>query len=208
MADSTKTNIIVIDDNLKATDPLLVQLKLVFKDAEIVLKTSAKEGLDYVLANLNSKMIVLLDYDLGAGEPNGTEIFLKIREKTSLLYIIIVTAKLIDDIPNRELVDYINKDALAIADKTISLEEKINLVSEAIHKLDVKVDSILEQWILRHTEAELREPYLVTSSGKEYTLAAILEEIRHSSQFGKEMERNILMLAVDLLTRGKKQIHD
>lgn len=79
--DNSNLNIVVIDDKLKETDPLLVQLKLNFKEAKISLKTNAKEGLEFILTNLNSKMIVLLDYDLGANEPNGIALFTKIREK-------------------------------------------------------------------------------------------------------------------------------
>jgi DNA-binding NtrC family response regulator len=206
--ENSSLNIIVIDDNLKETAPLLVQLKLNFKNAKIILKKTAKEGLQYVLDNLNSKMIVLLDYDLGANEPNGTEVFTKIREKTSLLYVIIITAKLIDDIPNSELVTYINKDALAVIDKTISLADRIDYVKKAVHLLDVKVDCLLEQWITSHSEDEQNEPYLTTTSGQTYTLKDILTEIRQSTDFGKKMERKILLLAIDLLTRGKKQVDD
>jgi len=204
--EDSKLKIIVIDDNIKKTDPLLVHLGLNFKEAKIILKDNAKEGLDFILANLNSKMIILLDYDLGAGEPNGTEIFLKIREKTALLYVIIITAKLIDDIPNKELVTYINKDALAVIDKTTSLQDKIKLVRDSIHALDVRVDCVLEQWILNHSEDELNEPYLTTSSGETLTLKDVLNEIRQQTDLGRKMERNIMMLAVDLLTRGKKKV--
>jgi len=203
---NSKLNIIVIDDNIKKTDPLLVQLQLNFKEANIILKENAKEGLEYILDNLNNKMIVLLDYDLGAGEPNGTEIFLKIREQTALLYVIIITAKLIDDISNKELVTYINKDALAVIDKTTSLEDKIKLIKDAIHTLDVRVDCVLEQWILNHSEDEQNEPYLTTTSGETFTLKDVLREIRQQTDFGRKMERNIMVLAVDLLTRGKKQV--
>ena len=203
---NSKLNVIVIDDNIKETDPLLVQLQLDFEEANIILKKNAEEGLDYILNNLNSKMIVLLDYDLGAGEPNGTDIFLKIRERTALLHVIVITAKLIDDIPNKELVTYINKDALAVIDKTISLEDKIKLIKDAIHTLDVRVDCVLEQWISNHSEEKQNEPYLTAASGKTYKLKDILCQIRERTELGKKMERNIMMLAVDLLTRGKKQV--
>ncbi len=205
MKDS-KLNILVIDDNIRITDALLVHLKLNFNDAEITLKNKAREGLEYVLNNLNRKMIVLLDYDLGTDEMNGTKMFLRIREKTALLYVIIITAKLIDDIPNRELVEYINKDALALVDKTVSLEDKIRLVKDAVHSLDVKVDCMLEQWILAHSEDEQNQPYLTTTSGEIFTLKDVLKEIRQQTDFGRKMERNIMMLAIDLLTRGKKQL--
>ena len=200
-------NIIVIDDLMKKNDPLLAQLKLKFTDAEIILENNIQDGLDYIMQNLNNKMIVLLDYDLGARH-TGTEIFLKIREKTALLYVIIITAKLTDDIPKNELVNYINKDALAIIDKNVSLEDRIDLIEKARHALEVRVDCVLEQWIKGHSEEEQNVPYLTTLSGAQYTLKNILTEIRQQTKFGKAMERKILMLAVDLLTRGKRQIDD
>jgi len=200
-------NIIVIDDNMKETDPLLVELKLNFSEANIIIKNNIDDGWEYIINNLNSKMIVLLDYDLGARR-TGTEVVLKIREKTALLSLIIITAKLVDDIPNKELAKYIENDVLAIIDKTTSLKEKIDLVKRAVHSLDKKVDCVLEQWINRHTKEEKDEPYLTTASGKVHTLSSILEEIRQQTEFGKTMERNILMLAIDLLTRGKEKIND
>jgi len=199
--------IIVIDDSMRNTDPLIIELKLNFINAEIILKNNLTDGLEYVLKNLDSKMVVLLDYDLGAGN-TGTEVFLEIRKKTALLYVIIITAKLFDDIPNKALVEFINKDALAIIDKTTSLEDRINLVKKAIHTLDVRIDCVLEQWINRHTEDEQNEPYLTTSSGAEHTLKSILNEIRQQTDLGKSMERKILMLAVHLLTQGKEKIDD
>ena len=200
-------NIIVIDDNMKKNDPFLVELALNFTDANIVLKNNNKDGLDYIMKNINSKMIVLLDYDMGGGE-TGTEVFFKIREKTALIYIIIITAKLIENIPNKELAEYINKDALAIFDRNTSLKERLDLVKKAVHALDVRLDCVLEQWINKHSEKERNEPYLKTVSGKEYTLKDILAEIRQQTEFGKSMERKMLLLTVDLLTRGKKQIDD
>jgi len=200
-------NIIIIDNSMKKNDPFLVELALNFTDANIVLTNNKKDGLDYIMENINSKMIVLLDYDMGGGE-TGTEVFFKIREKTTLIYIIIITAKLIDNIPNKELAEYINKDALAIFDSNTSLKERLDLVKKAVHALDVRLDCVLEQWINKHSEKERNEPYLKTVSGKEYTLKDILAEIRQQTEFGKSMERKMLLLTVDLLTRGKKQIDD
>jgi len=199
--------ILVIDDNMRNTDALLLKLRKRFIDAEVVLKNNLTDGLKYILENLNYKMIVVLDYDLGSGN-TATEVFLQIREKTSLLYVIIITAKYIDDIPNKALVEFINKDALAFIDRTISLEDKLNLIEKAIHALDVRVDCVLEQWINRHTDKEQNEPYLITSSGTEHTLKSILNEIRLQTELGKSMERKILMLAVHLLTQGKEKIDD
>ncbi|WP_321369504.1 response regulator [uncultured Draconibacterium sp.] len=206
--DFPKNQIVIIDDNRKETDPLLVQLKLHFKDYEVVLRNKAKDGLDYILKSLDKKTIVLLDYDLGRNEPNGTEILNDIRKRTSLVYVIMVTANNLDNIPREDLVEYINKDAFAFVSRTVSYKRVKPLIERAMHFLDARVDSILEQWINRHSEDELNKPYLQTSAGEKYSLKDILSEIRLQSAFGKEMERSILMLAIDLLTRNKRQIDD
>lgn len=201
----SKLKIVIIDDNFQETDPLKVSLEIQIPEADIILRKKASEGLSYILENLSSKMIVLLDYDLGQGEENGTDILLKIREKTSLIYIIMITAKLLDTIPNKDLMTYVNKGALAVIDKTVSLQEKIELIKNAIHKLDTRVDSVLEQWILNHTYDERETPYLKTST-ETYTLNDVLKEIRTQTPLGQKLERNIMLLAVDLLTRGKKEL--
>lgn len=66
----------------------------------------------------------------------------------------------------------------------------------------------VEQWITNHSGDEQNVSYLTASSGKTYTLKEILTEIRQQSDFGKSIERKILLLTIDLLTRGKKQIDD
>jgi len=203
---TSKVQIVIIDDNRKDTDPLIVSLKMHFKDADIILKKKSSDGLDYILENLNKKTIVLLDYDLGKGELNGTELFRKIREKTSLIYVIIITANNINNIPYDELIEYINNNAFAFVYRTISIAELKPIIEKAIHSLDAKVDSALEQWIYLHTDSEKVAPYLHSREGKTYTLNQILEEIRLQTNFGKEMEKDILLLAIDMLSRGKKKI--
>lgn len=203
-----KNQIVIIDDNRNEKDPLIVNLKLQFVDYNIILKNKASEGLKHILESLDKKTIVLLDYDLGRNEPNGTEILNDIRKKTSLVYVIMITANNLDNIPREDLVDYINKDAFAFISRTVSFKVVKPLIEKAMHFLDARVDCVLEQWINRHSEKDLNEPYLQTSTGNTFTLKEILNEVRLQTPFGIEMERSILMLAVDLLTRNKRQIND
>jgi DNA-binding NtrC family response regulator len=200
------TEIVVIDDSFDMFDPLVVELREHFSEANITVKNNPDEGLNFVLANLSKKIIVLLDYNFKIGQPKGHDVLLKIREKTSLVYVIIMTAKQFSTIPHEELVDFVNNDALAVVQNTVDMAEILKLVSKAVQQLNVRVDCVLEQWISNHSENEQNEPYLTTTSGKMFTLKEILKEIRQQTDFGRKMERNIMMLAVDLLTRGKKQI--
>jgi hypothetical protein len=200
------TEIVIIDDSFDMFDPLVIELTEHFPEANINVINNPIEGLNFVLANLSKKIIVLLDYNFKTGEPKGHDILLKLREKTSLVYVIIMTAKQFSTIPHEELVDFVNNDALAVVQNTVATAYILDIVSKAIHQLNARVDCVLEQWILNHTEEEQNEPYLTTTSGDKYTLTNILKEIRQQTAFGMKMERNIMLLAIDLLTRGKRKL--
>lgn len=202
------TEIVIIDDSFDMFDPLVVELREKFPEANVSVINSPEDGLKFVLANLSKKIIVLLDYNFKTGQPKGHNILLKIREQTSLVYVIIMTAKQFSTIPHEELVDFVNNDALAVVQNTVDTKDIISLVSKAAQQLNVRVDCVLEQWILNHSEDEQKELYLTTTKGEQFSLKDILREIRQQTDFGKKMERNIMMLAVDLLTRGKKQVND
>jgi DNA-binding NtrC family response regulator len=200
------TEIVIIDDSFDIFDPLVVELREKFSEVNVSVINNPEDGLNFVLSNLSKKIIVLLDYNFKTGQPKGHDILLKIREKTSLVYVIIMTAKQFSTIPHEELVGFVNNDALAVVQNTVDTEEILKLVSNAVQQLSVRVDCVLEQWISNHSEDKQNEPYLTTTSGKTYTLKDVLMEIRQQTEFGRKMERNIMMLAVDLLTRGKKQV--
>ena len=202
------TEIVIIDDSFDMFDPLVVELREKFPEANVTVINNPNEGLNYVFANLSKKIIVLLDYNFKTGQPKGHDILMKIRQKTSLVYVIIMTAKQFSTIPHTELVDFVNNDTLAIVQNTIDTSEIIELVSKASQQLSVRVDCMLEQWISNHSEDKQNEPYLTTTSGETFTLKDVLREIRQQTAFGQKMERNIMMLAVDLLTRNKKQVRN
>ncbi len=202
------TEIVIIDDSFDIFDPLVVELREKFPETNVSVINNPDEGLSFVLSNLSKKMIVLLDYNFKTGQPKGHDILLKIREKTSLVYVIIMTAKQFSTIPHTELVDFVNNDTLAVVQNTVDTAEVLRLVSKAAQQLSVRVDCILEQWISNHSEDEQNEPYLSTTSGEILTLKDVLKEIRKQTALGQKIERNIMMLAVDLLTRGKKQVNN
>ena len=201
------TEIVIIDDSFDIFDPLVVELRENFPQANVTVINNPDEGLKFILSNLSKKIIVLLDYNFKTGQPKGHDILLKIREATSLVYVIIMTAKQFSTIPHSELVDFVNNDALAIVQNTVDTSEIIKLVLKASQQLSVRVDCVLEQWISNHSEDKQNEPYLTTSSGETYTLKGVLIYFRQQTDFGRKIERNIMMLAIDLLTRGKKQVN-
>jgi len=205
---SDNFKIIVIHDGLTSNDdPLLVELRIAFGDEAIIRFENSNQGLEFVLAHLNQKMIVLLDINFSHGELSGIQVFENIKQRTALVQVIMITARLLSEISHEDLVRMINHDAFAI-ENVFSSEKIIALVQAALHKMDVRVDSALEQWIVAHSEEEQNQPYITTRNGKVYTLKQILEEIRQQTDYGRSMEKKILLLAIDLLTRGKKQVDD
>lgn len=206
---SNSPKVIIIHDDLEEDDPLVVELRTKYGDENVVLQTESQRGLDYVLANLSEKAIVILDLQFKGNEPRGVDVFEKIRERTSLIYIILWTANSLSSVSHEDLVKFINNDALAFISSTAdSYESILEAVDKAAHSLETRVASVLEQWINSQDEQKKEAPYLTTETGKTYSLAQILNEIRHQAPVGKQMERNILLLAVDLLARQKEKIHD
>ncbi len=201
------TKIVIIHDDIIEKDPLIIVLKEKYGDDNVVLLKKSKDGLNYVVENaLSQKMIVILDLNFKAGEPSGVQVFEEIKKKTSLVYIIIWTASALEDINREDLKSMINNDALAFMSSTDDIEKIMRKVNYASHQLDIRLDSALEQWIGLHPESERNSPYIITRDGKSYSLNQILDEIRLKSAFGMEMEKDILLLAIDMLARGKKKI--
>ena len=152
-------------------------------------------------------MVVLLDINFSYGELSGIQVFEDIKKRTALVQVIMITARNLSEIGHEDLIRMINQDAFAI-ENVFSSQKIIALVTAALHKMEVRVDSALEQWITSHSDEEQAQPYITTRNGKIYSLKQILEEIRQQTPYGRDMEKKILLLAIDLLTRGKKQIDD
>lgn len=200
--------ILVIHDDMMDNDPLLYTLGEKFGKENVLLEKKSSKGLEYIYENLSSKLIVLLDFDLGAGEPHAPVVFEKIREKTSLIYVIIYTAKQFSSIPNEDLISFINNEALGIIQSTADISEVVKIIEKAAHQLDTRVDCVLEQWISKHSDDERTKPYLTTKSDKVYTLDDLIVEIRKETELGQQLEKSILQLAIELLTSQRKKLND
>lgn len=196
--------IVVIHDGLiPKVDPLLVMLKLKFGDDNVIHFENSNDGLDYVLKNLSQKMVVLLDKNFSKGEKSGIQVFEEIRKETFLVYVILVTADEYYKIKNEDLILLINHDAFAIENVTSDYKKIIALVDQAAHKLNARIDAVLEDWITKHKPEDRERPLLKTKDGKVYSMKDILESIRHQTEIGKEFEANLVKLAIDLFSKQK-----
>ena len=76
---------------------------------------------------------------------------------------------------------------------------------ETIRNLwNVRFDCVLEQWLLRHPEDNNKEAFSEASTGKSYTWADILVELRLQTPVGKSFEKMLNEYYIYQLTHSKK----
>lgn len=200
-------NIVVVDDSLAEDDALLVELSIRFGYKNVLLKNTAEDGLNYILENLDKKLIVLLDVDLGSKERDGIKILMDLRKKTTLVYVIIFTAKELNSLTSTQLSILINNDGVAYVKNTSDVKDVIKIIEGANHRLDSRIDCAIEQWIMRY-KGNKNQPYITSKSGKSYSLRDVLNEVRLQTDFGKELERGMIKIALYFLTNNEERIDD
>lgn len=190
--------IVVVDDNMRAHAPFIKRLEKKFPNASVELFDTVEKGTDDILSNINSKTVVFMDckFDLGLQGFDGLK---KIRDATSLIDIVMMSANSIDHFENPDIQLMINsKDIYFIRNNDlIEAEEKVKNI---IQEWNTRIDCVLEQWVLNRKATNMDEPYIKTEEGIK-SLSEILSEIRKRTAIGLRLERNILMLAIDLLTK-------
>lgn len=203
----SKPKIIIVDDNIndENDDFYIVELGLIYGKENILFFQNPTDAIAYIRNNLlTQRMIVILDVMFG-NLPLGFKVFESITDKTSLVCFIIMTGN-IEKISNDNLIKLINGHLWHIIKRDESTANILKVIQNAENQLAARIDGVLEEWINRHTKEDRAKPYLRTRAGKSYNLDNILEEIRRHSDFGKEMERGILNLTIDLLARQKEEL--
>ena len=174
--------IVFIDDNMSEKEPFVQNIRKHYKDADCnhVFQNPDK-GLEFVLENLNSKMLVFIDWNFSGHHKKGIDLLKEIRKKTSLLYIVIMSAnQLRTDIPLDSIIDRVRS------------------------QWSTKFDCVLEQWLLRHPEDNDREAFSEVSTGTTFTWADILVELRQQTPIGKSFEQKLNEYYIYQLNRSKK----
>ena len=208
MNEIVPTKVIVIHDNIEETSPIMVEMRVKYGSENVILFQHSQQGLDYVLSNLGKKMVVLLDKNFDGNEIDGIKVFSEIREKTSLVYIILITVSKISEINSETLKMLINKDLFKLESFTQDYRKIIELVDDALSTLNVRVDAVIEDWIMRHPVEKREQIILRTRDGQAYSMNDILESIRKETAIGLQFERNLLKLAIELFSRQKLKLDD
>lgn len=202
---SNDPKIVVIDDNFQNDDYLLLSLREKYGEDNVLLFKTSEDGLYYIFGNLASKIIVLLDMDLGQNREKGDKILEKIKSRTSLVSVIMMSANL-SGLKNEELRSFINHHAVAAIDSSDTVKTNLPIIEEAIRQLGFRIDCALEEWIMMNSPEDREKPYLRTRDGNKYTLNQLLGEIRKNSDLGIKTQENILKLAIELLARQKENL--
>ncbi|MEN9610072.1 MAG: hypothetical protein RLZZ628_886 [Bacteroidota bacterium] len=203
---------IIIDDNLRANRPLVQEAKQKYGTPNVKLfnkKRDAdgtpKQGKEYILTNLGKKMVVLLDMDLGSGL-NGFDILEEIRRKSALVFFIFTTGQM-EKISIEQWTDLVNKEAIFFVSNTADSAAKLNFVDKALHQIETRIDCVLEHWLTELDEEDRSKPIYASRKGQQWTFNDILREIREKTDEGIQIEKNIISLTLDLITRGKRTIN-
>lgn len=208
MNEIVPTKVVVIHDNIEETSPIMVEMRVKYGSENVILFQHSQQGLDYVLSNLGNKMVVLLDKNFDGNEIDGIKVFSEIREKTSLVYIILITVSKISEINSETLKMLINKDLFKLESFTQDYRKIIELVDDALSTLNVRVDAVIEDWIMRHPIEKREQIILRTRDGQAYSMNDILDSIRKETAIGLQFERNLLKLAIELFSRQKLKLDD
>ncbi len=199
--------IVIIDDDLRFTErPLFEELVELYGQDNIIWKETPQEGLEYLNSNLTKRTIVLLDYYFGDKKPNGLAWWHSLQDTSSLIYVILNTSHEITFIPQEELKYCINNHLMAIVDKTDGYKTTLLEVEKAIGYLNNRIDSMLEEWILRHEVFTREKPYIKDETGKQISLNDVLSEIRKDTDFGRKMTSNIINTAISFIQKDIDKI--
>lgn len=196
-------DIVVIHDDIKEHSFLMTQLRESYENVELI--DEPEKGINFVLVHLNEKIIVVLDIDFGEGL-NGYDVLKKIREKTFLVEVIILSAK---DLPGEDMFNHIHKlfglkafDYIVRGKKDYDIK-LLESVERAKDKINSNIASAIDQWIIVQSRDKREKPYIVNHNGRVFSLNDLKEEINLRTKVGLELEKKILMAAINLLMKGK-----
>lgn len=197
--EKSKTIILVIDDTTEfKTHRALSRVKEKYEQVEFF--ESAKDGLSFLKKNLGKRIIVVLDYQL-SNQEKGNKVLHEIKHDISnLIPVIFWTANTI-----QEIGEIIDDKVFAIVLKSSNIFLLRDKIIDAENEQKHSIEGALEEWILLQEENQ-DEPYMITANGHQYTLNELLRLIRLDDPIAQEIEKDLLMLTIDLLLRQKEKL--
>jgi hypothetical protein len=206
---NSPVKIIVIHDDISEGSPIMVMLEIKYGKENVILHKHSQIGLDYVLNNLGQKMVVLLDKNFYDGkEKSGIKVFAEIREKTSLVSVILTSVSNISDIGEDNLKQLINNELFAFESFTSDYTQILNLVDKAVENMQLRIDCVIEEWIMKHPAEKRNQPIVKLKDGRSFSMIEVLESIRKQTPVGIDFEKSLLKLSIELFSRQKLKLND
>lgn len=197
-----KFHIIIVDDTMGEKDPFVVELKLDYqKTADISYFSKVDDAMTFVDEHMSERMIIIMDCRFGSVW-QGVDAVMKLREKTSLVYVIMMSANNVNQLSSNDIMSLINTENIFFIKNTdiSGAKEKIDKI-QSLWK--VRFDCVLEQWLIRHPEFNDKEAFSEASTGQTYTWADILVELRLQTPVGKSFEQVLNEYYIYQLDRTK-----
>tara|TARA_R110002020_G_scaffold69454_2_gene180731 strand:+ start:1808 stop:2404 length:597 start_codon:yes stop_codon:yes gene_type:complete len=193
---------VIIDDNPKIAEHAFL-FSLEDKYSSIRFFTKPNEGLDFIIQNLDKNLIVILDIQFSENDrEDGHSLLRQIHESSSIIPVILWSG--INE-TNEEFSDFINNDAFGFLSKMASLEECMDMADKAYMTLENSLANTIEDWIIQ-SDKDKDTPIYVSTEGRSFSLNDLLKEIRNGSKIGKEFEKKLNSLTIDLLLRKKENL--
>lgn len=82
-------------------------------------------------------------------------------------------------------------------------EKLLESIQKAKKKIDNNIASAIDQWIIAQSRDRREKPYIINHKGKEFSLNDLKDEISLRTEEGLELEKKILMTAINLLMKNK-----
>lgn len=206
---NTPIKIVVIHDNVLEGSPIMVTLEQKYGKPNVFLFKHSPQGLAFVLENLGQKMVVLLDKNFeDKKDIDGIKVFEEIREKTALVYIILTSVSNLSDVGEDNLNFLINNELFGFINFTSDYSAIVALIEKAVEHLELRIDSVIEEWIMNHPAEKRNQPLVKLKDGRSYSMNEILESIRRQTTVGIDFEKSLLKLSIELFSRQKLKIDD
>jgi hypothetical protein len=206
---NSPVKIVVIHDDVSEGSPIMVMLEKKYGKENVILHKHSQPGLDYVLNNLGQKMVVLLDKNFYEGkEKSGIKVFEEIREQTSLVSVILTSVSNISDIGEDNLKTLINNELFAFISFTSDFAEILKLIDVAVERMQLRIDCVIEDWIMKHPPEKRNQPLVKLKEGRSYSMNEVLESIRKQTPIGIDFEKSLLKLSIELFSRQKLKLND
>lgn len=186
-----KYQLVIIDDNMHNgnDEPFVHTISKLNKDAEVSVFTDPEEGFNFVMENLQSKMIVFLDCKFDENKLQGIDILRSIRKKTSLVYVVMMSANKPTGFSAETLIELINEDFISFFDRSQEADSTSGIIAKVKHLWQVRFDCVLENWIQRHPNDI--DKVVLRQNNDIYTWGRILDELRQQTDVGKSLERMV-----------------